>query len=211
MKRWTPMLMLLALLASPAMGCAVYPGTAREVSLSGLRGEAGWILVDGVPDARQSSAKGCGAACLAMILGHWGMPAMVEDLERECMVSEADGIRAADLRDAARRRGLQSFLVAGTMADLRHELGLGRPVLVGLAKPHGEGYTAHFQVVIGIQPVEQRIAVMDPTVGPMSDSLRGFEVEWRIAKCVMVVFLPGEVMVAAPEGTKDGSSSGGER
>ena len=172
------------------MGCAVYPGTARPTSLEELRREQGWILLDAVPFVPQVSRQGCGAACLAMVLDHWGVGAPAETLEKECAVDEQGGIQASALRDAARRRGLSAYLFQGTLADLHHELSRGRPVVVGVLKPRGDGFTSHFEVVVGLHPGRQRIAALDPAIGLTCDSLAGFEDEWLPAKGVtLVVFL----------------------
>ena len=191
-----------AFAAIASLGCAVYPGTARPASVEDLRGEEGWILLDSVPYVPQVSDKGCGAACLAMVFRHWGIETQVEALEEEFGDPVHEGIRASALRDAARRRGLSAYLFAGTAADLEHELSRGRPVVVGLAKPHDEGFTSHFEVVVGLHPAQQRIAALDPGIGLTCDSLTGFENEWMPTKGVMlVVFVPEpEVASAKPAG-----------
>ncbi len=184
---------LLAALAATAAapGCAVYPGTARPADYEDLRREEGWILLEGVPEVRQANRNDCGAAALAMVLGRWGLPAELGALETECSVPGTEGLLAAALRDAARRRGLSAFLFAGTVADLDHELRRGRPVVVGLAKDDGDAVTAHFEVVIGLHPGRGRIAALDPGIGLTCDSIAGFEGEWTQTKCVtLVVFKP---------------------
>jgi ABC-type bacteriocin/lantibiotic exporter with double-glycine peptidase domain len=208
MTRWTRTLLAfaLALAAIPAAGCAVYPGTARPASFEDLRRDEGWVLLDSVPWVEQASRTGCGAACLAMVLGSWGIEAPVEALEKECGVDAKDGIRATALRDAARRRGLSAFLLAGTLKDIEHELSRGRPVLVGLSKPRGDGFTSHFQVVVGLDAARARIAALDPAIGLMCDSLEGFEAEWRRTKGVtLVMFRPeARVVFAGLDGSRQG-------
>src|SRR5688572_8394441 len=193
------MTLLAAVVAAAALaGCASFPGTARPATFDELRREEGWLLLDSVPFVRQVSGKGCGAACLAMVLRHWGDGPAVEELERECFAPGQDGIRASDLRDAARRRGLAAYLFRGTLDDLEHELARGRPVVVGLAKPAGGGLLAHFEVVVGIHRARGRIAALDPARGLVCDSLPAFEGEWTPANGVtLVVFLPEEVPVLA--------------
>lgn len=177
--------------AASLLGCASFPGTARPADIEDLRREEGWLLLDDVPFVRQATAKGCGAACLAMVLGRFGDGTAVEALEKECTVPGGDGIRAADLRDAARRRGMSAFLIRGTVADLEHELSRGRPVIVGVLKPNGAGFTSHFEVVVGLHRERGRIATQDPALGLLCDSLEGFEGEWRPANGVtLVLFLP---------------------
>src|SRR5688572_27183055 len=99
--------------AVAAAGCVAYPGTARPASIDDLRREEGWVLLDSVPLVRQVSDKGCGAACLAMVLAHWGVEERPDVLEDECADPGTEGLRADFLRDAARRRGLAAFLFKG--------------------------------------------------------------------------------------------------
>ena len=186
-----------ALAAISLAGCAIYPGTARPVDLEDLRAEEGWILLDAVPFVPQVSKKGCGAACLAMVLGHWGDGTRVESIETECVVAGQDGIRASALRDAARRRGLSAFLFEGSVADLEHELSRGRPVVVGVLKPDGAGFTSHFEVVVGLHPRRMRIAALDPAIGLTSDSLAGFEGEWKPTKGMTLVVFRSETVADA--------------
>ncbi len=207
MKRPTRPILSIAIAAIASVGCAVYPGTARPASIDDLRGEEGWVLLESVPYVRQVSEKGCGAACLAMVLGHWGSGSPVDSIESECGGAGQDGIKASALREAAKRRGLSAYLFQGSVTDLEHELSRGRPVIVGVAKPHGDGFTAHFEVVVGLHRRRERIAMLDPAVGLMCDSLAGFENEWRLTKGVtLVVFLPEAVVASA---RMDGTGNGG--
>jgi ABC-type bacteriocin/lantibiotic exporter with double-glycine peptidase domain len=195
----TARLALTAVLAAlSCAGCTLYSGSARPASFEELRSEEGWILLDSVPYVPQVSKQGCGAACLAMVLGHWGEAADAKALESECAISETGGIRAAALRDAARRRGLSAFVFEGTTADLEHELSNGRPVVVGVWKPDGDRFTSHFEVVVGLQSDRGRIAALDPAIGLTCDSLTAFAAEWHPTNGVtLVVFRPEREAVTA--------------
>ncbi len=168
----------LAVVSFGATGCAV----------TGTLDEPGWIAVRDVPLVRQQAETDCGAAALAMVLAHWGSPASVADVTARCPV-EADGIKAAALRDAARERGLKCFVIAGERADLERELGKGRPVLVGLFKTAGGRAVAHYEVVVGIHPELRRVALLDPARGPREESWEDFSEEWtRAARVTLVLF-----------------------
>jgi ABC-type bacteriocin/lantibiotic exporter with double-glycine peptidase domain len=173
-------------------GCVAYPaGTARQTSYEDLRQDAGWVFVDGVPLVRQRTREDCGVAALSMVLAHWGVDAPAETLEAECFVPGEEGVRAVALRDAARRRGFSAFLVAGRVADLDHELRRGRPVVVGLLKSAATETVAHFEVVVGLHSVDQRVAALDPARGLVCDALSDFAGEWAATNGVaLVVFLP---------------------
>jgi ABC-type bacteriocin/lantibiotic exporter with double-glycine peptidase domain len=205
MARTRHILAALLLAGISLAGCATFPGTARPADLAELRREEGWLLLESVPFVAQVTDTGCGAACLAMVLGHWGSDAPVDALERECGVTEGVGIRAASLRDAARRRGLAAFLFEGSVADLEHELARGRPVVVGIVKPYRDEFTSHFAVVVGLHRERGRIAMLDPAAGLLCDSIAGFEDEWRPTRGVtLVVFLQVVALdvtrVEAPQG-----------
>lgn len=184
---WLAALMAMTL----SVGCAL--PTARPVSASSLQSDPDWLYLDAVPAVEQVSSEGCGAACLAMVLQYWGHDVSPEELEDECVVPGTEGILATSLRDAARRRGLAAYLFAGTVADLEHELERGRPVIVGLAHPRGDAYLAHFQVVVGLHPTQQDVAVLEPAVGHlMRDALVDFESAWGRAGNVMLVVFEAE-------------------
>jgi hypothetical protein len=195
-------IVVVATASAGGTGCVAYPaGTAHETTFDDLRREDGWVLADAAPITRQKSDDDCGAASLSSVLACWGVDASVETLRQECAVPGEPGLRAAALRDAARRRGLAAFLVAGRVADLDHELGRGRPVIVGVVKEAGPVSVAHFEVVVGRHPDAERIAAIDPARGLVFDALADFEREWAATKDVMlVVFRPESKTTTAATG-----------
>ena len=108
---------------------------------------------------------------------------------RSCPAATTKGWKAGQLRDLARERGLQAFVVSGGIDDLTHEIGQGRPVMVGLVKRYGDKPLAHYEVVIGIHAEKRRILTLDPADGWREDSLEGFAREWTPTKQVTLVFL----------------------
>ncbi|HVZ72728.1 MAG TPA: cysteine peptidase family C39 domain-containing protein [Polyangia bacterium] len=181
--------LVLALAAVGLGGC--YRGTARSVSLDDIDHEEGWVLVRGVPVIRQESAHDCGAAALAMVLERWGVPNAAPAIRREVVASDDRGASASGLRRYARERGFRAYLISGAEADLEHEIGAQRPVLVGLVQRYtGNKALSHYEVVVGLNPSTHRVLLLDPGHGPREDELASFEREWQDAGRLTLVVAP---------------------
>jgi len=179
-------------LALTAISC--YAGEARDVSprrAAALEADPAWKFVHGVPFVPQRADADCGPAALAMVLGHFGVKASLEEV---VALDPPDrvGVRAGALRDVARAKGLQAFIVEGTFNDLVDQLSRDRPVLVGLAKPITGGRAlAHYEVVVGIDKRDKRIITLDPGRGLRENSLEGFAREWvPTGRVTLIVFPP---------------------
>jgi ABC-type bacteriocin/lantibiotic exporter with double-glycine peptidase domain len=174
--------------ALTAAGCSSYLGSARDFDPAELDREPGWKAARDVRPVRQEGRADCGPAALAMLLGAWEVQADPREIAATASEPE-DGVRAGDLRDFARRRGLRAFLVEGELADLDRELSLGRPVLVGLLQPHVGGARTHYVVVAGLNPERGLVAMLDPARGWRGDDVGGFLREWEPAgRLALVAF-----------------------
>jgi len=71
--------------------------------------------------------------------------------------------------------------VQGEIADLTRELTNGRPVLVGLVKPHRRGTLTHYEVVVGLHVGKGVVVTLDPAEGWRQNTLEGFLAEWTPA------------------------------
>jgi ABC-type bacteriocin/lantibiotic exporter with double-glycine peptidase domain len=185
----------LALLWGSAAGC--YTGGARAVSpqrASLLAADPSWTFAPDVPFIAQRSDSDCGPAALAMVLAHFGVPSSLAEVVAADPPRDG-GVRAGDLRDLARAKGLSAFVVAGTFADLFEQLGHGRPVLVGLAKPMTGGRAmAHYEVVVAIDRRDHRLLTLDPARGLSENSLENFAREWApTGQVTLIVFRPESV------------------
>ena len=168
--------------------CGCYVGSARSATPADLGGAEGWERIDGVPEVRQVARQDCGAASLAMVLGYWGRPVPREELANA--TDSEQGVRAATLRDLARRQGLQAFLIPGQLSDLDRELQRRHPVLVGVVKRYGRRAYPHYEVVVGMSRRTQRILTLDPAGGLRVDSREGFAAEWAAAGHVTLIAYP---------------------
>lgn len=169
------------------VGCS-YFGESTPFDPHEFETTPGWVAVRDVPVVLQEEMTDCGAASLAMILSHWKVGATLEEVTRKCPMIPEKGIRAKDLRDYAKSCGLRSYLIHGCWEDLEKELGLGRPVIVGLVKPDGNAIITHYEVVAGIHPESESVVTIDPSRGFCKLSRSSFCKEWDPAGYLTLVF-----------------------
>jgi len=160
-----------------ATGCG-YLGSARPIESSAFDVEPGWVAVRNIPFLAQEGETDCGAACAAMVLTHGGQPSTTKEVVA-AGPSSKEGMRAGDLRDFIKGRGLKSFLIHGTLDDLKTELAAGRPVIVGLKKPYTNAAWDHYEVVMAIHPEKKCVATLDPARGLRQNTYEGFLREWE--------------------------------
>lgn len=184
----------LALALTGGAGCG-YRGSAVDASPKAVAAEPGWITVRDVPLVSQAGKSDCGAAAMTMLLKFWGSTDATLADTAAALPADAgkEGQRAGDLRDLARARGLEAFLVTAELADLEAQLALGRPVLVGLQKPVGlpigrrQRVLAHYEIVIGLHPQKRQILTLDPAEGLRRNSIEGFAKEWEPSKRLALI------------------------
>lgn len=130
-----------------------------------------------------------------MVVGRWspGVPATVVESEVLQALGPPDsgtGYRAGSLRDVARARGLDAFVIEGQLADLVHEVRLGHPVIVGIVTTRlGKAYT-HYQVVAGIDASGSRFLIADPRGTWSRVDANSLLAEWRPTGQVALVMFP---------------------
>lgn len=173
-------------LALAAAGCSSYSGKARDFSPARLSSEPGWLALRGVPFERQLEEADCGAAAIAMVIAYWtgGQPRAIAGALRP---APERGIAAGRMRDLARGRGLAAFIVRGEMADLEREVAAGRPVVVGLVKPHGKRVLTHYEVVVGLHRGRKLVVTLDPARGWRENAVDAFLQEWAPSKRLALV------------------------
>jgi hypothetical protein len=177
----------LVALAIALGACGTYARTGRVVAPDEIRGP-GWVRVDPIVYVAQDGPDDCGLAAATMILAHHDPARPRPRLD----FPPKGGITAAQLRDRLHRLGeLDAYVVAGTLADLEHELGEGRPVVVGTVKrvDRRRG-RPHYEVVVAVHPARREIVTLDPAIGMRASSYADFLREWRPARTTLIVALP---------------------
>ena len=185
----TRLLALLALALSSG-ACVHYSGATTPIAPETIVAEDGWTRVPQMMLVQQEGDADCGVAAIAMVLGRWTRPTGLAEV-RAAAPRVGKGLHAGELRDVLRARGLRSFVIAGTLADLEHEIRAGRPVVVGTIKPLSDRQArSHFEVVVAIHPERRLVVTLDPSLGWRQASYAGFEREWAGSGKTAIVTLP---------------------
>jgi len=179
------------IVAFSGAGCAGRGSSPRTAAAPDLSAEKNWIVVPGVKMVQAASDADCGAAALRMVLTRWSPHLDGDEVTRALgPVDATNGYRAGMLRNVARANGLQSFVIEGQVADLVHEVRLGRPVIVGVVtKRLGQAFT-HYQVVAGADDTGRRLLIADPRGTWTRVDADELLAEWRPAGQVAVVVFP---------------------
>jgi ABC-type bacteriocin/lantibiotic exporter with double-glycine peptidase domain len=166
------------------------------------------VAAPNVPVLRQTRELDCGPVAAAIVLGTWGRRVDPDALRAETHIPPDRGLTAGTLRNLIKTRGLSAYLVQGEVADLERELGAGRPVLVGLAKPFSDKQAlGHYEVVVGLHREKGLIVTVDPGSGWTEYSLDVFMAEWQpTQKLTLIVSAPAEA--PPPTDTGPGNRTG---
>jgi ATP-binding cassette subfamily B protein RaxB len=175
-------ILLLTIVCAASPACRLnYTGGAKHVDPISVA-DGSWLHAAPTPVVRQQQDSDCGLAALAMVAGRWGQTWSVDDLAQHIPVTEA-GVKLGALRDFARLRGLTAYAISGSTRDLAHELGAGRPVLLGLVLPFDHKHNrSHFEVAVAMDPADGEVVTIDPASGEwMKRPAKILDVEWKAA------------------------------
>lgn len=114
----------------------------------------------------QHDREDCGAACLAMVLNHYGCRTTLDQAKSICANSR-NGLSLFDLKQAATAAGLETRAVRMPLDALKHDEAL--PCVVHWKEKH-------FIVVYRV--AGNRIFTADPALGKVSYSINEFASEW---------------------------------
>lgn len=160
-------------------GCISYSGNARAIDPTRLATEPGWIVAGPTPALQQRDVRDCGAAAVAMVARRWGVELSVANAAAALPAPTVLGTRLGDLRDLARSHGLTAFAIAGDRVTIIHELGEGRPVIVGLFLPYGRKRAlSHYEVIVAVHLRDGEVVTIDPAGGWRTRTWAGLDAEW---------------------------------
>lgn len=179
------------ILALMCLGCASYSVSAKSAGPQAVARQGNWWMVRDFPMVLQQKDDDCGAAALTAVLRYWGYDASTQSIAATAGQSD-HRLRAGDMVAYARSKGLSSYVFHGTLTDVVYEIRRGRPVIVGLGKRIDDKQAlSHYEVVVGYEPQQKRVLLLDPARGWQVDSLSGFGEEWARTKGVTIVaFMP---------------------
>ena len=181
-------------------GCISYSGNARPINAARLAAEPGWIVAM-APTVRQQNRNDCGIAALAMVVGHWQVALSRAQILAEVAPLTERGVALGALLDVATKYGLLAFVVIAQRSDLTHEIAAGRPVVVGLLRPHGNERQSHFEVVVALHAGRGLVTTIDPGSGLQVRNWRDFEAEWQPAGHPALVVLGPAVAAGSTAAT----------
>jgi ATP-binding cassette subfamily B protein len=141
--------------------------------------ELGEKIIRRFPLVEQAEEMDCGAACLAMICKHYGIPMTLGKLRELANVTTA----GATLDSLARVGDTLGFATRGVQCTYEALLGFQLPFIA-----HWEGY--HYIIVYGVS--KTHVWVADPAIGFKKMAVEEFERGWS-GTCL--VFTPGQDMV----------------
>ena len=184
-RRWTSSLGLLALVTLP--GCVSMAPRPREPGPDAR-------VVPGVTVGRFEDDR-CGPGSLALVLSAHGDRVSEPELAAVLPDVAGRGVLSVDLLLAARQRGFDAALVAGSLERLRGEIGHERPAILMLRlfdAPGRRRDVYHYVVVDGADPVRRLFRFQYGDGQARWAPLESVEKGWRASAHALLVVWPRE-------------------
>ena len=150
-------------------------------------------MLTGVP-VRSFGFKSCGAGSLSAVLGYYGEPVTLEELDALLPKGRNDGVLTLDLILEARRRGYDARMVEATPELVTRELLEGRPVILMLQVMNAPGKQRdlfHYIVVEGVEPAKGVVRVQLGDGKSRWTTFERLDRAWRYAKRTALLIAPG--------------------
>lgn len=192
-----PPLLLIALVFVLLSGCATAPQSARlAAAVPAALPEQ--VELTETPFFAQEAYQ-CGPAALAMLLVGQGFAVDPEQLVAEVYVPERRGSLQAEMRAAARARGLVAYRLQPELPDVLAEVAAGHPVLVFQNLGLGFAPRWHYAVVIGYDLAAQELVLRSGTIERHVNEFARFERTWARGGRWAFVAVPPESLPATAE------------
>lgn len=190
-------LWLVAWVAAVLSGCATAPQSARvaEAIPAGLPARVELVSAPFFPQQEYQ----CGPAALATVLVWQGFAVSPEELVAEVYVPERRGSLQAEMRAAARSRGLVAYRLQPELVDVLAEVAAGNPVLVFQNLGLGIAPRWHYAVVIGYDLDAGELILRSGTIERHVNELARFERTWARGERWAFVAVPPERPAATAE------------
>ncbi|HEX5012436.1 MAG TPA: cysteine peptidase family C39 domain-containing protein [Planctomycetota bacterium] len=180
---------LLALLLVALAGCGIMPYRRADLSSQ--------AVVLQTPLTQQDEMYDCGLAAISALCGyyHVEIPAS-ERAQLAQLASSKEGLSGTELVAALERCGMEVYLFEGTLKDgptsLEHNIVAHRPMLVmtEIAGNH------HYGLVVGIDPNDGSVVIVDPALGRIVMPAADFERRWALTKHFTMLAMPAQPKVA---------------
>ena len=189
--------LLVALAVTVVSGCATAPQSTRLASAppAGLPER---VELTETPFFPQEAYQ-CGPAALATVLVWQGLEVDPEDLVAEVYVPERRGSLQAEMRAAARARGLVAYRLQPELADILAEVAAGNPVLVFQNLGLGFAPRWHYAVVIGYDLAAGELVLRSGVIERHVNELSRFERTWARGERWAFVAVPPDRLPATAE------------
>lgn len=143
---------------------------------------------------RSFGLQSCGAGSLSAVLGYYGEPVTLEDLDTALPRGRNDGVLTLDLVLEARRRGYDARMVEASPELVGRELLEGRPVILMLKVLNAPGQRRdlyHYVVADGVEPSSGLVRVQLGDGKQRWTTFKRLGPAWRATRRTALLIAPG--------------------